>query len=79
MQAAVVHQWGGPEQLVLETVADPTPSPDHAVVELKASAVNWHDILVRRSGRGFPLLASSASTVPESGATPVKKCSSIPA
>ncbi|MGX7728314.1 zinc-binding dehydrogenase [Rhodococcus sp. 2H158] len=55
MQAAVVHQWGGPEQLVLETVADPTPSPDHAVVELKASAVNWHDILVRRSGRGFPL------------------------
>lgn len=55
MYAAVVRQWGGPEQLVLESVADPAPKPGHAIVELKASAVNWHDVLVRRSGRGFPL------------------------
>lgn len=55
MYAAVVQRWGGPEQLVLENVADPAPRPGHAVVELHASAVNWHDILVRRSGRGFPL------------------------
>ncbi|AYA23407.1 oxidoreductase [Rhodococcus rhodochrous] len=55
MQAVIVHQWGGPEQLTVETIDDPTPMPGHAIVELKASAINWHDILVRRSGRGFPL------------------------
>jgi zinc-binding alcohol dehydrogenase/oxidoreductase len=55
MQAIVVSEWGGPEALRLEQVADPKPAAGEVVVELRASALNWHDVLVRRTGRGFPL------------------------
>lgn len=55
MQAIVVHEWGGPEVLQWEQVPDPPARAGEVVVELRASAVNWHDILVRRVGRGFPL------------------------
>lgn len=55
MQAIVIHEWGGPEVLRPEQYPDPTPLAGHVVVELRASSVNWHDIIVRRVGRGFPL------------------------
>ena len=55
MQAAVVRHWGGPEVLQFETVPEPIATDDSVIVELAASAVNWHDVLVRREGRGFPL------------------------
>ena len=55
MQAIVARDWGGPEVLRLERVSDPTPGEGEVVVELRASAVNWHDVLVRRTGRGFSL------------------------
>jgi NADPH:quinone reductase-like Zn-dependent oxidoreductase len=55
VQAVVAHAWGGPEVLRLEQAPDPVPAPGEVVVELRASSVNWHDVLVRRTGRGFPL------------------------
>jgi NADPH:quinone reductase-like Zn-dependent oxidoreductase len=55
MQAVVAKQWGGPEVLEFETVPDPAPEDGQVLVELRASALNWHDVLVRRTGRGFPL------------------------
>jgi zinc-binding alcohol dehydrogenase/oxidoreductase len=55
MRAAVVRQWGGPEQLRVETVPDPVPSTGEVIVELHASSLNWHDALLRRRGRGFAL------------------------
>jgi len=55
MEAAVVHDWGGPEQLVVETVPDPVPGLGEVVVQLRASALNWHDVIIRQSGRGVGL------------------------
>lgn len=55
MKAAVVHEWGGPEQLRVETVPDPTPGPGEVVVESRAISLNWHDVILRQSGRGFSL------------------------
>ena len=53
MKAAVVHTWGGPGQLSYETVPDPTPGQGEVVVELRASSLNWHDVILRQAGRGF--------------------------
>jgi zinc-binding alcohol dehydrogenase/oxidoreductase len=55
VQAIVAHEWGGPDVLRVEEVADPKRVASEVVVELRASAVNWHDVLVRRTGRGYPL------------------------
>jgi zinc-binding alcohol dehydrogenase/oxidoreductase len=55
VQAVVVREWGGPEVLRCENVPDPVPAAGEALVEVRASAVNWHDILVRRAGRDFAL------------------------
>ncbi|MBS1882223.1 MAG: zinc-binding dehydrogenase [Actinobacteria bacterium] len=55
MKAMVVHSWGDLDGLRLEVVPDPEPGPDEAIVELRASSLNWHDVLVRRDGRGLPL------------------------
>jgi zinc-binding alcohol dehydrogenase/oxidoreductase len=55
MQAVVAKQWGGPEVLEFESVPDPSPEDGQVIVELRASALNWHDVLVRRTGRGFQL------------------------
>ena len=57
MKAAVVHEGEGPEQLWDETVPDPTPAPDQVIVELRASALNWHDIMLRI----YPLADISAA------------------
>ncbi len=54
MEAIVARSWGGPEVLVGERVPDPEPGAGEALVELRASSLNWHDVLVRR-GRGLPL------------------------
>lgn len=55
MQAILVREWGSPQVLHSQIVADAIPAVGEAVVELRASAVNWHDVLVRRTGRGYPL------------------------
>jgi len=48
MQAVVLEQVGGPEQLVLRELPDPTAQAGQVVVDVKASAVNFMEVLVRR-------------------------------
>ena len=44
MKALVFEKYGGPEVLEWKDVPDPEPGPNDAVVEVKASAVNYNDI-----------------------------------
>lgn len=48
MQAAVIHDKGGPEQLVLAEVPDPEPGPGEVVVDVAYAGCNWADTQVRR-------------------------------
>ncbi|WP_245717050.1 zinc-binding dehydrogenase [Nocardia mikamii] len=34
---------------------DPTPRAGEVIVQLRASSLNWHDVIVRQSGRGLEL------------------------
>lgn len=48
MRAAVLHRFGGPEALEVQEWPDPSPPPGWVLVELRAAALNWHDVIVRR-------------------------------
>ena len=48
MRAVVLGRFGGPEVLEPSAVPDPSPPPGWVVVELRAAALNWHDVIVRR-------------------------------
>ncbi len=50
-----MNEPGGPEVLVLETVADPEPGPGEVVVALKAAALNRRDVFVRKGVAKVPL------------------------
>ncbi len=56
MKAIRVHQFGGPEALRLEEVADPRPGPNQVVVRAHAVGVNPVDTYLR-SGMANPKLA----------------------
>ena len=47
MQAIRFHQFGGPEVLQLDTIADPTPGPGEVLIDVKASGVNPVDTYIR--------------------------------
>ena len=53
MRAVRVHGFGGPDVLVTETVADPTPAAGQVLVEVHVVGVGYGDVIVR-SGR-YPL------------------------
>lgn len=55
MQAAVLGGFGEPGMLRYDTFPDPVPTPGWSVVRLRASALNWHDVLVRQGRYGSPL------------------------
>jgi NADPH:quinone reductase-like Zn-dependent oxidoreductase len=55
VQAIVLREFGDASNLRLEEVADPRPEPGWTTVQLKASALNWHDVLVRMGRYGSPL------------------------
>ncbi|NMO03949.1 zinc-binding dehydrogenase [Gordonia sp. TBRC 11910] len=55
MKAIVLDQFGDSEQLVLRDVDEPQSRTGWVTVELKASALNWHDVLVRQGRYGSPL------------------------
>lgn len=62
MQAVVLRGIGGPEQLRLETVADPQPGRGEVVVRLHAAALNHRDVWIRRglyAGIKFPIILGS--------------------
>ena len=48
MKAVVVEEPGGPEQLVLRDVPEPEPGPGEELVEVRAAAVNFADVLIRQ-------------------------------
>ena len=56
MRAAVIHEHGGPEQLVYESnYPDPTPAEGEVIVAVKASSLNYHDVFTRRGMPGIKL------------------------
>ena len=55
MQAVVLREFGGPSVLRFGEYPDPVARPGWVVVRLAASALNWHDVLVRRGQYGSPL------------------------
>jgi zinc-binding alcohol dehydrogenase/oxidoreductase len=62
MQAIVLRDLGGPENLKLDTVRDPQPGPGEVVVRLKAAALNHRDIWIRRglyAGIKLPVILGS--------------------
>lgn len=46
MKAVVCKEFGAPEKLVIEEVADPTPSAGQVLVEVRAAALNYPDVLI---------------------------------
>ena len=56
MRAAVIHEHGGPENLVYEeNFPDPECGPEDVVLRVKASSLNYHDIFTRRGMPGIKL------------------------
>ena len=55
IKAVRVHEHGGIDKVVIDDLPDPSPEPDGAVVEIKATSLNHLDIWVRNGIRGVPL------------------------
>jgi NADPH:quinone reductase-like Zn-dependent oxidoreductase len=67
MKAIVIRKGGGPEALKLETMDTPKPLAGHALVRLKAAALNHRDIWQRiaYAGSGPMILGSDGAGVVE--------------
>jgi len=52
MKAIRVHEFGGPEALRLEEIADPQPGPGQVLVTVRAIGVNPVDTYIRSGGYG---------------------------
>jgi NADPH:quinone reductase-like Zn-dependent oxidoreductase len=55
MKAVRIHQFGGPEVLTYEDIADPKPRKDRVLVRVRACALNHLDIFVRKGLPGVNL------------------------
>jgi len=55
MKAVRIHQFGGPEVLTYEEVADPQPRKDQVLVRVRACALNHLDLWVRKGLPGVNL------------------------
>src|SRR5271169_6223265 len=55
MKAVRIHQFGGPEVLTYEEVADPQPRKDQVLVRVRACALNHLDVWVRKGLPGVKL------------------------
>src|SRR5580692_9231550 len=55
MKAVRIHQFGGPEVLTYEEIADPQPHKDQVLVRVRACALNHLDIWVRKGLPGVKL------------------------
>jgi NADPH:quinone reductase-like Zn-dependent oxidoreductase len=71
VRAVVQEEYGDPDVLRLAELPDPRPDAEHAVVRIRAAALNWHDVLVRRGQYASPLPhvpgADGAGTDAETG------------
>jgi NADPH:quinone reductase len=48
MRAIIIEQFGGPEELVIQTLPDPEPAPGHVVIEVKAFGINHAETHMRK-------------------------------
>ena len=48
MQAALIHEHGGLDKLVVETAPDPVPQAGEVVIRVRACALNYHDVFTVR-------------------------------
>ena len=48
MHAVVIREFGDPAVLQPDSFPDPPDKPGWVTVQLKAAALNWHDVLVRQ-------------------------------
>ena len=55
MHAVIMHEFGTAAVLRPGEFPDPTARPGWVTVALRASALNWHDVLVRQGRYGSPL------------------------
>jgi zinc-binding alcohol dehydrogenase/oxidoreductase len=55
VRAVVLREFGPAGQLRHEQLDEPSPRPGWTTVRLHASALNWHDVLVRQGRYGSPL------------------------
>ncbi|KRF21168.1 oxidoreductase [Nocardioides sp. Soil797] len=55
MKAVQQRSYGDPSVLELAEVPDPVAESGWTVVELRAAALNWHDVLVRKGQYSSPL------------------------
>jgi alcohol dehydrogenase len=55
MKAALIHEHGGREKLLIEEVSTPVPGPGEILVAVKACGLNHLDIFVRRGMPGLPI------------------------
>ncbi len=55
MHAVVIRDFGDPTVLQPDSFPNPTDRPGWVTVELKAAALNWHDVLVREGRYRSPL------------------------
>lgn len=61
MNAITIKEFGGPENLRLSSVEDPTPSPEELLIDVHATALNRADLL-QRAGKYPP--PPGASPIP---------------
>lgn len=52
MRAIVIQQYGGPEQLVIQEVPDPSVEPGRVLIEVKAFGLNHAEIYFRQGAWG---------------------------
>ena len=52
MEAVVLRSFGGPGNLTLETMPDPTPGPGEVLLRVRACGVCYHDVIARRGELG---------------------------
>jgi len=52
VKAALIREHGGPEVILIGDAPEPEPGPWDVVVDMKAAALNYLDVWVRRGGRG---------------------------
>jgi NADPH2:quinone reductase len=56
MKRVVAHEFGGPEQLTVESAAQPPiPGPGELLIDLEAAGVNYLDVYQRKGLRKVPL------------------------
>jgi NADPH:quinone reductase-like Zn-dependent oxidoreductase len=48
MRAAVIRQYGGPEELVIQNLPTPEAKPGHVVIEIKAFGLNHAELYMRQ-------------------------------